>query len=66
MIEVDYAEQGKSKQPNDNVKALVAIDLSSGAIFASGVMHKGDDRGYVTQSLSVQIASLVYTMVTLH
>ena len=66
VIEVDYAEQGKSKQPNDNVKALVAIDLSSGAIFASGVMHKGDDRGYVTQSLSVRIASLVYTMVTLH
>ena len=52
--------------PHDNVKALVAIDRSSGAIFASGVMQKGDDEGYVTQSLSVWIASLGYTMVTLH
>ena len=66
VIEMDYAEQGKSNQPHDNVKALVAIDRSSGAIFASGVMQKGDDGGYVTQSLSVWIASLGYTMVTLH
>ena len=51
VIEMDYAEQGKSNQPHDNVKALVAIDRSSGAIFASGVMQKGDDGGYVTQSL---------------
>ena len=29
-------------------------------------MQKGDDGGYVTQSLSVWIASLGYTMVTLH
>ena len=43
VIEMDYAEQGKSKQPHDNVKALVAIDRSSGAIYASGVMQKGDD-----------------------
>ena len=28
VIEMDYAEQGKSKQPYDNVKALVAIDRS--------------------------------------
>ena len=42
---MDYAEQGKSKQPYDNVKALVAIDRSSGAIFASGVTQKGDDWG---------------------
>ena len=63
---MDYTEQGKSKQPYDNVKALVAIDRSSGAILASGVMQKGDDGGYVTQSLSVWIASLGYTMVTLH
>ena len=62
----NYAEQGKSNQPHDNVKALVAIDRSSGAIYASGVMQKGDDGGYVTQSLSVWIASLGYTMVTLH
>ena len=60
VIEMDYAEQGKSKQPYDNVKALVAIDRSSGAIFASG-MQKGDDGRYVTQSLSVWIASLEYT-----
>ena len=66
LIEMDYAEQGKSKQPHDNVKALVAIDRSSGAIFASGVMQKGDDGGYVTQSLSFWIASLGYTMVSLH
>ena len=66
VIEMDYAEQGKSNQPHDNVKALVAIDRSSGAIYASGVMQKGDDGGYVTQSLSVWIASLGYTMVTLH
>ena len=66
MIEMDYAKQGKSKQPHDNVKALVAIDRSSGAIFAAGVMQKGDDGGYVTQSLSVWIAALGYTMVTLH
>ena len=66
VIEMDFAEQGKSNQPHDNVKALVAIDRSSGAIFASGVMQKGDDAGYVTQSLSVWIASLGYTMVTLH
>ena len=66
VIEMDYAEQGKSKQPHDNVKALVAIDRSSGAIFASGVMQKGDEGGCVTQSLSVWIASLGYTMVTLH
>ena len=39
-IEMDYAEQGKSNQPHDNVKALVAIDRSSGAIFVSGVMQK--------------------------
>ena len=44
VIETDYAEQGKSKQPYDNVKALIAIDRSSGAIFAFGVMQKGDDR----------------------
>ena len=55
-----------SNQPHDNVKALVAIDRSSGAIYASGFMQKGDDGGYVTQSLSVWIASLGYTMVTLH
>ena len=66
VIEMDYAEQGKSNQPHDNVKALVAIDRSSGAIFASGVMQKGDDGSYVTQSLSVWIASLGFTMVTLH
>ena len=66
VIEMDYAEQGMSNQPHDNVKALVAIDRSSGAIYASGVMQKGDDGGYVTQSLSVWIASLGYTMVTLH
>ena len=53
-------------KPHDNVKALVAIDRSSGAIYASGVMQKGDDGSYVTQSLSVWIASLGYTMVTLH
>ena len=29
-------------------------------------MQKGDDGGYVTQSLSVWIAALGYTMVTLH
>ena len=52
FIEMDYVEQGKSKQPHDNVKALVAVDRSSGAIFASGIMQKGDDGGYVTQSLS--------------
>ena len=63
---MDYAEQGMSNQPHDNVKALIAIDRSSGAIYASGVMQKGDDGGYVTQSLSVLIASLGYTMVTLH
>ena len=28
VIEMDYAEQGKSNQPYDNVKALVAIDRS--------------------------------------
>ena len=66
VIEMDYAEQGKSKQPHDNVQTLVAIDRSSGAIFASGVKPKGDDGGYVTQPLSVWIASLGYTMVTLH
>ena len=66
VIEMDYPEQGKSNQPHDNVKALVAIDRSSGAIFASGVKQKGDDGGCVTQSLSVWIASLGYTMVTLH
>ena len=66
VIEMDYAEQGMSNQPHDNVKALIAIDRSSGAIYASGVMQKGDDGGYVTQSLSVWIASLGYTMVTLH
>ena len=42
VIEMDYAEQGKSNQPHDNVKALVAIDRSWGAIFASRVMQKGD------------------------
>ena len=41
VIEMDYAEQGKSNQPHDNVKALVAIDRSSGAIYASGVTQKG-------------------------
>ena len=51
VIEMDYAEQGKSNQPHDNVKALVAIDRSSGAIYASGVMQKGDDGGYVTSGL---------------
>ena len=51
VIEMDYAEQGMSNQPHDNVKALIAIDRSSGAIYASGVMQKGDDGGYVTQSL---------------
>ena len=66
VIEMDYAEQGMSNQPHDNVKALIAIDRSSGAIYASGVMQKGDDGGYVTQSLSVWIDSLGYTMVTLH
>ena len=66
VIEMNHAEQGKSNQPHDNVKALVAIDRSSGATFASGVMQKGDDGGYVTQSLSVWIASLGYTMVTPH
>ena len=30
VIEMDFAEQGKSKQPHDNVKALVAIDRSFG------------------------------------
>ena len=63
---MDYAEQGMSNQPHDNVKALIAIDRSSGAIYASGVMQKGDDGGYVTHSLSVWIASLGYTMITLH
>ena len=32
VIEMDYAEQGMSNQPHDNVKALVAIERSSGAI----------------------------------
>ena len=40
VIEMDYAEQGMSNQPHDNVKALIAIDRSSGAIYASGVMQK--------------------------
>ena len=66
VIEMVYAEQGKSKQPYDNVKALVAIDRSSGAIFASGVLQKGDDGGYVIQALSLWIASMGYTMLTLH
>ena len=66
VIEMDYAEQGKSKQPYDIVKALVANDRSSGAVFASGVLQKGDDGGYVIQALSRWIASLGYTMATLH
>ena len=32
VIEMDHAEQGMSRQPYDNVKALIAIDRSSGAI----------------------------------
>ena len=66
VIEMDYVEQGMSNQPHEDVKALVAIDRSSGAIYASGVMQKGDDGGYVTQSLSVGSQHWDYTMVTLH
>ena len=59
VIEMDYAEQGKSKQPHDNVKALVAIDRSSGAIFASGVMQKGDGWG-TRWSLSTRTKNLPF------